>query len=147
MYGRCVFKCDNDVVDHQIASFTFDSGLQATLTMSAFNKGGRITTFMGTKGELRADMEKNVIDFYSFDTMKTERIFEQTGKADSIGHGGGDFGIMEDLYEYIANNNPSKAISDISVSIMSYLMCFASELSRNTFTVVDMDEYVDSLDK
>jgi predicted dehydrogenase len=147
-YGRCVFKCDNDVVDHQIASFTFEGGVQATLTMSAFNKGGRTTTFMGTKGELRANMEKNTLEFYSFDTLETTDIYNHEEAVDQTiagGHGGGDLGIMADLYEYVANNNPSNSISDIGISSMSYLMCFAAELSRETNTVVDMQDYMYNL--
>jgi len=147
-YGRCVYRCDNDVVDHQIASFTFGNDIQATLTMSAFNKGGRVSTFMGTKGELRADMEKNTLEFYSFETRKTTIIYNPEEEFDQTiagGHGGGDLGIMEDLYEYVANDNPSNSISDIGVSSMSYLMCFAAELSRKTNTVVDMKDYMYSL--
>ncbi|MBQ6846707.1 MAG: gfo/Idh/MocA family oxidoreductase, partial [Oscillospiraceae bacterium] len=119
-----------------------------TLTMSAFNKGGRVSTFMGTKGELRADMEKNTLEFYSFETRKTTIIYNPEEEFDQTiagGHGGGDLGIMADLYEYVANNNPSNSISDIGVSSMSYLMCFAAELSRKTNTVVDMKDYMYSL--
>ena len=61
------------------------------------------------------------------------------------GHGGGDLGIMEDLYDYVANDSPSNSISDITLSSMSYLMCFAAELSREAETVVDMAEYVNYL--
>jgi predicted dehydrogenase len=115
-FGKCVYKCDNDVVDHQIVSFTFGKDIQATLTMSAFNKGGRTTTFMGTKGERRANMEKNTLEFYSFDTLETTDIYNPEEAVDQTiagGHGGGDLGIMADLYEYVANNNPSNSISDI----------------------------------
>jgi hypothetical protein len=105
---------------------------------------------MGTKGELRADMEKNTLEFYCFKTHETTVIYKPEEAFDQTiagGHGGGDLGLMADLYEYIANDNPSNSISDISVSSMSYLMCFAAELSRNTDTVVDMKEYVKSLQK
>ena len=147
-YGRCVYKCDNDVVDHQVVNMTFGDDIQATLTMSAFNKGGRVTTFMGTKGELRADMEKNTLEFYCFETRTTTVIYKPEEEFDQTiagGHGGGDLGLMADLYEYVANNNPSISISDISISSMGYLMCFAAELSRETNTVVDMKEYMFSL--
>ena len=50
-YGRCVFACDNDVVDHQQVSMTFENGVKATLTMTAFTAGGgRIMRFFGTTG-------------------------------------------------------------------------------------------------
>lgn len=32
-YGRCVFACDNDAVDHQIVEMTFENGVKASLTM------------------------------------------------------------------------------------------------------------------
>lgn len=143
-YGRCVFHCDNDVVDRQIVNMVFGKNKMATLTMSGFNKGGRITTIMGTKGEMRADMEKQTIEVYEFETGKTVSMYDPKAGFDQTiagGHGGGDAGIMEDLYEYIANNNPSNSISDISVSCMSHLICFAAEDSRLENKIINMKEY------
>ncbi len=147
-YGRCVFRCDNDVVDRQVVNMQFGDDKYVTFTMSGFNKGGRVTTIMGTKGELRADMENQTMEFYDFATRKTQEIFEPMQGFDQTiagGHGGGDAGIMEDLYEYIANNNPSDSISDISVSCLSHLICFATEKSRQENIVVDMNEYCRNL--
>lgn len=145
-YGRCVYYCDNDVVDNQIVNMEFGNK-HATLTMSAFNKGGRTTVFMGTNGELRADMEKQTLYFYDFATLKTTQIYEPISDFDQSiagGHGGGDMGIMHDLYEYIANNNPSNSISEISVSALSHLICFAAEESRLKNTVIDIASYASS---
>lgn len=147
-YGRCVYYCDNDVVDNQVVNMQFGADKHITLTMSAFNKGGRVTTFMGTKGELRADMENQVLEFYDFKSRATTQLYtpdDQFDQSIAGGHGGGDSGIMQDLYEYIANNNPSESISDISVSCLSHLICFAAEESRLNNTVVDMGEYVKNL--
>lgn len=143
-YGRCVYYCDNDVVDRQTVNMVFGEDKCVTLTMSPFNKGGRTTSIMGTKGEIRANMEDQTIEYYSFETRKTTSVYNPTeGFDQSIagGHGGGDMGIMEDLYEYIANNNPSNSISDISVSCMSHLIAFAAEEARITKKVIDMKEY------
>ena len=40
-YGKCVYKCDNDVVDHQTVNLLFEDDITVTFTMNAFNKGGR----------------------------------------------------------------------------------------------------------
>ena len=147
-YGRCVYYCDNDVVDHQVVNMQFGENKHATLTMSAFNKGGRVTTFMGTKGELRADMENQSLEFYDFATRETVQIYTPDAEFDQSiagGHGGGDSGIMQDLYDYIVKNNPSDSISDITVSCLSHLICFAAEESRLNNTVVDMDDFTNML--
>lgn len=147
-YGRCVYYCDNDVVDHQIVNMQFGKDKHVTLTMSAFNKGGRASRFMGTKGELNANMEKQSMEFYDFAARETTELYDADSVFDQTiagGHGGGDFGIIEDLYDYIANDNPTNSISDISVSCLSHLICFAAEESRLSDTVVDMDMYMKSL--
>ncbi|MBQ3553065.1 MAG: Gfo/Idh/MocA family oxidoreductase [Clostridia bacterium] len=147
-YGRCVYQCDNDVVDHQIVNVQFGEGKLLTLTMSGFNKGGRVTTIMGTKGELHLDMEDQSMQFYDFATRRSILVYNSNEVLDQTiagGHGGGDAGIMSDLYEYIANKNTSDSISDISVSCASHLICFAAEEARKKNSVVDMTEYIQSL--
>lgn len=149
-YGRCVFQCDNDVVDHQVVNVEFGGNKLLTHTMSAFNKGGRVTTVMGTKGELRLDMEAQSMNFYDFSTRETRTVYTPDKVIDHTiagGHGGGDLGIMNDLYEYIANNSPSNSVSDISVSCMSHLICFAAEEARIKGTVIQMEEYIKNLNK
>lgn len=99
---------------------------------------------MGEKGELKADMENQTIEFYDFATRKTTSVYEpDLGFEQSIagGHGGGDAGIMDDHYEYIGNGKTSDSISDISFSCLSHLICFAAEDSRLNYSVVDMKEY------
>ena len=55
-YGRCVWACDNDVVDHQVVSLAYEGGATASLTMTAFTRmRDRETRIFGTRGELRGD--------------------------------------------------------------------------------------------
>lgn len=147
-YGRCVFRCDNDVVDHQVVNMQFGDSIIVTLTMSAFNKGGRISTFMGTKGELRVDMEDQTIEFYDFATRSFSQVYKPDTALDQTiagGHGGGDMGIMADLYDYIAENNPSNSISDAEISCTNHIICFAAEKARKENVTVDMNDFVKSL--
>ena len=61
-YGRCVYRMDNDVVDHQVVNLDFDGGVTATLMVSAFTaQNTRTIHVMGSHGELRGHMERGEI--------------------------------------------------------------------------------------
>ena len=59
--------------------------------------------------------------------------------------GGGDMGIMEDLYDYIALDKPSFSISDIETSVRSHLICFAAEEARKGGKTVIMEDFIKTL--
>ena len=148
-YGKCVFKCDNDVVDHQVVNLEFESGAVASFNMSSFNEGGRYIRLMGTKGEIYGDMKHNFIDYFDFRTG--EHIVIKPNEIeldDSItsGHGGGDGGIVEILYEYLANDYDGDMLSEIGISIRNHLIVFAAEKSRMEKKVVNMEEFYKEVD-
>lgn len=139
-YGRCVFRCDNNVVDHQVADIEFANGVTAAFTMCAFTKNiSRTIKLMGTKGELRGVMETNEIEIRPFGD-KTEVINTKISKH---GHGGGDYGIMRDFTRLVALGTV-KSRTSAEVSVQSHLMSFAAERSRLTDKVVFMDKFVKS---
>lgn len=150
-YGRCVYKCDNDVVDHQTVNMEFAHGQTVTLTMTAFTKGGRHTRIMGTKGEIEAHAKDDFIKVFTFE----DRAYHEIKIADYVGgntiasgHGGGDSGIMEALYEYLTDTYEGFSICDIKTSAMNHLISFAAEESRvNDGAVIDLEEYADKLFK
>ena len=96
-YGKCVYECDNNVVDNQVVNMLFENGQTATLTMTAFTAGRhRETRIFGTKGELTGD--GNIIRHFDFLTDEWNEI--DTAASDhSIlgGHGGGDFILIKTL--------------------------------------------------
>lgn len=142
-YGRCIFKCDNDVVDHQTVNMEFEDGITVTFTMSAFNLGGRRIRIMGTKGMIDANMYDHIVRVQNFDTQSTEEIdINNTVLGDSIlsGHGGGDSGIMTSLYELLSGQVSADDLSNISISVKNHAIVFAAEKSRHEGRVVDMSE-------
>ena len=129
-YGRCVYACDNDVVDHQVVTVSFAGGATATLTMSAFTPGGhRRTRIMGTRGYLEGDGER--ITLTDFVTGRTSTMHVAAGGADAgSGHGGGDHGLMAAFVEAVATGDRSLVRSGPQESLDSHRMAFAAERSR-----------------
>lgn len=144
-YGRCVYRCDNDVVDHQVIAMEFAGGISATFTMSAFTTdGGRTLKLMGTKAQLRAHMGKGLIEITDFKTGRTETIELKPGVH---GHGGGDRGIMRDFTSLVRGEGDGESISSASTSVQSHIMAFAAEKSRLEGVTVDIRKYMEELVK
>ena len=147
-YGKCVYKCDNDVVDHQTVNMQFEGGTLISMTMSAFAKGRRMR-IMGTKGDLVADMRRpanEAFRFCDFETQKYDFLdVDYSNIGDSIlgGHGGGDDGIILDLYKYLTGQIEADKVSEIEVSAKNHMIVFAAEESRLKSTVVDVNKYMD----
>lgn len=143
-YGYCVFDSDNDVMDHQIVNMEFEDGAIATFTMSAFNKGGRKISVMGTEGELWGNMSEGEISVYTFKDKKTQVVKSSEEKIDESilgGHGGGDTFIVKALCDLLVGGSTNVSYCDARTSAMNHVAVFAAEESRKTGTVVDVAEY------
>lgn len=141
-FGACVFHANNDVVDHQVVNMQFEGGVTATLSMNAFNEGGRYIRIFGTKGELYANANDTEITLYSFDTGKISKIsVEETDESIVGGHGGGDEGMIEELYDYMTDNYHGYSAADIDISVQNHLIAFAAEYARKNHTVETIDGF------
>jgi len=128
-YGRCVYRCDNDVVDHQVVALEFDRGITASFSMQAHTSyAGRRIRIMGSNGDLVGDEQSlSVIDFRT--DSKTE--WNARDIADSAsGHGGGDYGLVRDWVQAVSQHNPSMLATDIGTAMESHLIGFRAEESR-----------------
>ena len=145
-YGRCVFACDNDVVDHQVVNLEYEDGCTVSFTMTAFSEGYRGIRIFGTEGELVSSREQDYLELYPFDTRKWERIdIDVTGNDIASGHGGGDTGIMVDILSLLRGEIPSDSICEVRTSYENHITGFAAEESRLTNKVVSIEEYEKSL--
>lgn len=144
-YGLCVFHANNDVVDHQVVNMEFEGGVTATLNMNAFNKGGRYIRIFGTKGELYANMSDQDITLTVFDQNGPVKIpVAETQEDITGGHGGGDIGIIRELYEYVNDEYNGYKAANIEISTKNHLIGFAAEKARRNNTVEQVTPYMNS---
>ncbi len=143
-YGKCVYKCDNDVVDHQVVNMEFEDDILCAFTMSSFGESGRFINVMGTEGNINVKMEdaSEKIPVYNFNTWKTEYVDVVQDGLSMGSHSGGDTGIIETLYQFITGTYQGKSICTIEQSKDNHMIVFAAEKARETGTIVDVDEFV-----
>lgn len=138
-YGRCVYACDNDVVDHQVVNLRFEGGATGVFTMTGFTRQrDRETRLFGTRGEIFGNGQ--TIEVHDFLTDRTETLRTDVASDGSIvtGHGGGDARLMESFVAAVATGDASRIRSGPEESLETHLMVFAAEQSRHQGTVVDV---------
>ena len=127
-YGRCVFDCDNNVVDHQETNILFENGVTANLCMTGFTgSNGRIYKFHGTYGEIDLDEERRELVIKRFAQKDEVITFSQLPDVTG-GHGGGDMGLVNAFYQALLSQE--NLCTTLESSIESHLMAFAAEESR-----------------
>ena len=142
-YGRCVYHCDNDVVDHQQTNLLMEDGSTISFTMCAFTESCyRYFKAMGTQGEIEADMLSNIIHVREFG-KEEETIDVGKLSSDLKGHGGGDSGIIQDFLEMLLNDaEPNERTTTLEHSMESHFIALAAEESRlHGGQVVDLEAF------
>ncbi|MEU5872329.1 Gfo/Idh/MocA family oxidoreductase [Glycomyces sp. NPDC047369] len=162
-YGRCVFHCDNDVVDHQQTVAEFPGGLTAVLSTSAFTgQNTRTVRLTGTAGEIAGNLRTGALEVDLFSPTATlpdlpearpgaaftrepmgHHVLElhagpvtATGEPDHRGHSGGDEALIDAFITALEDGGPGDAAPDLEASIDSHRMAFAAERSRHAATTI-----------
>ena len=142
-YGRCVYRCDNDVCDHQVTILEFQNGVTATFNLSGFtNRIARTLKIMCENGEIRASELENEIEITRFVSNGIERSNSVVihPEAAASGHGGGDSQIVEDFLALLEGRSAAAA-SDITRSVESHMMACAAEEARLRGEVISVAQY------
>lgn len=130
-YGRCVFRCDNDVVDRQVVNMDFEGGAAAHLTMTAFSKECyREIRVHCENGEIFGNMIDNVLtcNIFGKDSKKIDvTAFEES----NAGHGGGDALMIKDIAAAYGGKTAAE-LTSIESSVQSHAIGFAAEESRKS---------------
>ena len=146
-YGRCVYRCDNNVCDHMSTVMEFDNGITATFSLTAQTSAcHRNIHIMCVDGEIEADDGKRQIIVRRHVANQAETFEERiiNVRTNGSGHGGGDAGIMEDFTASVGKNQ-AESRSSISRSGESHLMACGIEEARCTGKVIWMDKFRKSL--
>lgn len=140
-YGRCVWHCDNTVVDHQTVALNAEDGATVTLIMQGHGfEECRTMRYDGTLGTLQARLGGaggNKITLRDHRSGASEQIEVQD--ADS-GHGGGDFGIVAGFLR-AARGETEPDLPTVADSLESHLLAFAAEEARVERSVVDVERF------
>lgn len=142
-YDRCIFKCENNVVDHQMSTFRFPDGVTGTLRVHGLSDlEGREIRIFGTKGVIRGvfrENEKKII-VRDFRFSNEEIAFHQS--LDLSGHGGGDEGLMNAFLDYLhTDSSISENTIDVSEAMESHYMAFAAEEARISHETLKIAEF------
>jgi hypothetical protein len=145
-HGRCVWRCDNNQVDHQSVMVEFSDGAIASHNLlCATARPTRTMHIIGTDGEVEGDFEAGTIKIRKFDVSDGPDFKEEvidiniSGDAGSGGHGGGDERLISDFVKVVQNpSDPELGSSRIEDSVYGHLIAFAAEESMKGHCVVDI---------
>lgn len=127
-YSRCVFKCDNDICDHQTVSMQFEEQITAQFLSTAFsNDIARHIRIYGTEG-IVCDCGGNIV----LEKLNGEKriIGIEYPKGGYEHHAGGDVSIVRQFIDYVENGVKTKNITDINDSVAGHKVAFYAEESR-----------------
>lgn len=136
-YGRCVWKCDNDVVDHQTVNMLFEDDVTVVFTMTGFTKdNARFLKVHGTLGEIL--FEEKLITIKTFADGNTTTI--QLGREPG-GHGGGDQRIADTWLDALFTRDDRNIVANAQESLKTHTVVFAAEQSRRQRKTIDLCEF------
>ncbi|WNS43926.1 Gfo/Idh/MocA family oxidoreductase [Paenibacillus sp. MMS20-IR301] len=143
-YGKCVYRTDNNVVDHQTVNMEFANGVTVIFSMCGFTRDiNRTIQIMGTKGEIRGDLLSGCIDLFDF-SSGTRTVMQMP--ASEGGHQGGDDGIMRQFLSDLRHERYTATLTSAEASLESHLMAFAAEDSRvRNGALIEMREFRQSI--
>jgi len=140
-YGKCVFECENDVVDQQVVNMEFEGGRTSSFSMVSFSHDicERKTRIFGSHGELECDGH-NII-FHDFrGEGRTEKIFcDPMPPTRMSGHSGADYYLMRNFIQAIDKKKPSFVLSGPLETLESHLIVFHAEKARREGKIYNVD--------
>ncbi len=126
-YGRCVYRCDNDVVDHQIVSMEMEDGVTVSFSMDCFTlNDNRETHINFSHGEIHGDETTLRVKRFR---GGTETVYDFSEYVDKPFHADADIRLIEDFVDAVLDESVDLRTS-IEQSVESHRICFKAEYKR-----------------
>jgi predicted dehydrogenase len=138
-YGRCVYHCDNDAVDHQVVNIEYEGGVTASLTVAAFTPmADRKIRILGTRGYLDSDSATIRVCDFGTGAEETIDVWAEESADAAGGHAGGDAGLVEAFLTAVAQDDPTAIKTGPLESLNSHRVVWAAERARREGIVVEL---------
>ena len=119
-FGRCAFRCDNDVADRQVVTLTATDGILLTIEMNALTRReGRETVISGTRGEI--SVAGQVIEVRDRSGSLIQKL-DFSGEAALPYHANADLLLVEDFIQAVATPGRQPAVT-LADSLESHRIC------------------------
>ncbi|WP_338130574.1 Gfo/Idh/MocA family oxidoreductase [Cohnella ginsengisoli] len=142
-FGRCVWRCDNDIVDHQVVQFEFEDGSTAAHSLvGATSKACRTVHITGTKGEICGELEEGAFVVRHPDPWREDRVYaERKVEIEVSGemHGGGDHRLVEDFLRVVRGDPDAGYSTSLAHSIVGHVAGFRADLSMAAGRTIEID--------
>ncbi|MGC9522366.1 MAG: Gfo/Idh/MocA family protein [Anaerolineae bacterium] len=146
-FGRCVWRTDPDVVDHQSILIDFADGSTATHNMiGGTARPSRSIHIVGTLGEIQGVFEESQIVIRHIDPRPgceyTEDVVDLSIDGDMHGalggHGGGDLRLVADFVRVVRGEAPSISTTTLEDSMSGHLIGFSADRAMEERRVVEV---------
>ncbi|MGL5348351.1 MAG: Gfo/Idh/MocA family protein [Peptostreptococcaceae bacterium] len=138
-YGRCVYRCDNNVVDNMTNILVFKNGVNAKLNINGYTKDKDINIkVLFNEGELEASFYKQEILIKEFISNKESIIdveVDTTIEKDS------EIRLLKNFISRLKGENDNEQIDEL---IDSHIVAFAGEYSRIVEETIKIKEFYEN---
>ena len=137
-YGRCVYHCDNDVLDHQIVNIEFEEGVTVAFTLTGHGpENTRKFAYDGTRGHLSGDFERGELTHWEYPHPVPQMMDISCTES---GHGGGDSAMIEAFLNAV-KSDATPDNRGLAQGLYAHILGFAAEESRKSGCVVNLTHF------
>ena len=139
-FWRCVYRCSNDVVDHQTVNMEFEGNINVNFMLSGHSHdSSRTMRYDGTLATLKGNLTTDDPEIVIHDHTAGEPVESIALGARSVT--GGDEAMLASLVQTIRGEG-SALTTSVQEALEGHMMAYAAEESRvRGGAVIEMEEY------